>query len=424
MPGSQIPEQATPSKRAGRSSLATLQAHSRRLVTTPLDVPAILEQLSDLLKLATHAAPTMIFLYDSTSDQYTLRLAQGSVAQEESDSRFNLDSGIARWLGEHDHPLYLAEGQDQPPSPLNSLGMVLFIPLPGRWGVPEHKPGGWVALGPRPSGEPYSPDDTSFLAALVDQTALAIENSYLYGAIAEADQAKVEFIDFVAHELKQPMTSMQGYAKMLMMGIGGELSDTQNQFVQVITANVDRMGKLVNDLLEISRLEAGRVKLKLELLRPKEIVDEALTTIHAEIEAREHALEINTPEDLPMFRGDRDRLVQILVNLVSNACRYTPDGGTLCIDASGPDRAGVPPGHLLFSISDTGIGMSSEDLANLDKFFRADHDLVVSQPGTGLGVCIARHLVELHGGELRVESELEQGSTFSFTVPIARESEN
>jgi len=430
MASSQTPEQAAPSKQA-KGSPTTLQSHSGRPVSAPLDMPALLEQLTDLLGLITQAAPMMIFLHDPASNQYTRRQALGPVALEESEIGFGLDSGIARWLGAHDRPLYLTDSQDQPPPHPRTHeerqaleGMVLFIPLRGGWGVPEDRPGGWVALGPRPTGEPYNPDELHLMAALVDQTALTIENSHLHESIAELDQAKVEFIDFVAHELKQPMTAMQGYAKMLMMGIGGDLSDTQNQFAQVINANVNRMGKLVYDLLEISRLEAGRIKLKLEQLQPKEIVDEALATIHAEMEAREHSLQVRVPEGLPPCTGDRDRLVQILTYLLSNACMYTPDGGTICVSVSGPDRAAVPPGHLLFSISDTGIGMSSEDLANLDKFFRADHDLVVSQPGTGLGVSIARNLVKLHGGELTVESEPDQGSTFSFTVPIAPGNEN
>ena len=300
-------------------------------------------------------------------------------------------------------------------------GMVLLIPLRGGWGIPEHRPRGWVTLGPRPTGQPYSPDDLRLMVAIVDQAALAIENSYLHEGIAELDQAKVEFIDLVAHELKQPMTSMQGYAKMLMLGIGGELNETQNRFAQVISANVGRMGKLINDLLEISRLEAGRVKLKLQQLQPKEIVDEALSTIQADMEARHHSLELHLPDDLPPFTGDRSRLLQILTHLLGNACLYTPDGGTIGITVAGPDPAAVSPAHLHFSITDTGIGMSAEDLANLDKFFRADHDLVSSQPGTGLGLSIARGLVELHGGQLMVESEPDQGSTFIFTIPVAQD---
>ena len=165
-------------------------------------------------------------------------------------------------------------------------------------------------------------------------------------------------------------------------------------------------------------------KLKLEQLQPKEIVDGALATIHGEMESREHSLEVHIPKELPPFTGDRDRVLQILTHLLSNACLYTPDGGTIRIAVSGPDQATVPSEHLLFSISDTGIGMSAEELANLGKFFRADHDLVISQPGIGLGVSIARKLVELHGGVLTVESEVDRGSTFSFTVPIGPGSEN
>jgi signal transduction histidine kinase len=298
-------------------------------------------------------------------------------------------------------------------------GMVLFIPLRGEWGVPEGRSRGWVALGPRPEGEPYSPEDLRLMEALVDQAALTIENGYLLASVAELEQANIEFMDFVAHELKQPMTSMQGYAKMLTLGIGGELNEKQGQFVQVITANADRMGRMVNNLLEISRLEAGRTTVKPEQLQPQEIVDQAVATIHAEMEAREHSLEVHLPDDLPPISAERDRLLQIMGYLLSNACIYTPHGGTIRISASGPNPAPGPPAHVLFSISDTGIGISTEDLARLDKFFRADHDLVVSQPGTGLGISIARGLIELHGGELTIESEPEKGSTFSFTVPIA-----
>jgi signal transduction histidine kinase len=241
--------------------------------------------------------------------------------------------------------------------------------------------------------------------------------------IDQINRAKLEFIDFVAHELKQPMTSIQGYAKMLIMGIGGELGDTHKQFVEVINSNADRMGKLVNDLLEISRLEAGRTKLNLRQVQLQEVVNETIADARIEIEARHHTLQVAVPDDLPPVLGDRERLVQILTNLLSNATRYTPDGGTIRVAVDGRDDPGVPPGHLCVRVSDTGIGISSQDLANLEeKFFRADHDLVQQQPGTGLGVSIARNLVELHGGELVIESQVAQGSTFRFTLPIAAES--
>ncbi len=404
---------------------ANPQPYSRGLAGTSLDLPALLEQLADLLGPITGSAPMMVFLIDPASNRYTPRYTRDLAVQ--ATAGCGLDSKIARRLGAHDQPLHLVDGQDgAPSSPLTDEdmqaleGMVLFMPLRGEWGVPEGRPRGWVALGPRPAGEPYSSDDLHLMAALADQAALTIENSYLLASVAELEQANIEFLDFVAHELKQPMTSMQGYAKMLTLGIGGEMNERQGQFLQVITANVDRMGKMVNDLLEISRLEAGRTTLKPERLQPKEVVDQALDTIQADVEARGHALEVQVPGDLPPVTVDRDRLLQILNYLLSNACMYTPNGGTIRVSASEPDPAAGPPGHLQFSIRDTGIGISAEDLARLGKFFRADHDLVVSQPGTGLGIAIARGLIELHGGELTIESEPDRGSTFSFSVPIAQ----
>ena len=402
------------------------QPGSRSLVPARLDLPALWERLADLLGTITGSAPMAVFCYDPASNEYTLRLARGTAAQAEPG--LSLDSSIARRLGAHDQPLYLIGGEDRTDShalddeDLHVLeGMVLFVPLRGEWGVPEDRPRGWVALGPRPTGEPYSPQDLRLMAALVDHAALTIENQQLQESVAELKQSGVEFMDFVAHELKQPMTSVKGYAKMLTLGIGGELNETQSQFVQVITSNVDRMGKLVDDLLEISRMEAGRIKLAPGQLQPGEILDQALTAIKPEAEAREHTVEVNVPGDLPPVTGDRNRLLQILGYLLSNACRYTPDGGTIRASVSEADPAAASPGYLLFSISDTGIGISSEDLGRLDKFYRANHDLVIAQPGLGLGIAIARGLIALHGGELTIESELDRGSTFSFTVPVARD---
>jgi signal transduction histidine kinase len=228
--------------------------------------------------------------------------------------------------------------------------------------------------------------------------------------------AKLEFMNFVAHELKQPMTAIQGYARMLTLGIGGEMSDTQTEFVRVINTNVERMGRLVNDLLEISRLEAQRIELKMADVHLREVVEEILNDARPELKARNHSLEVEIPDSLRPVAGDRERLIQILNHLVSNACRYTPDGGTLRITAEESNRGN----ELLISIFDTGIGMSPQEVARLgEKFFRGSHDLVQTQPGNGLGVPICQHLVALHGGTFLVESEPGKGSSFRFTLPAA-----
>jgi signal transduction histidine kinase len=420
-------------RRLGRQPVdyrQALQSFSRELVTVPLELSAILERLIDQIVPVSHSAPIVVFLYDPGSGRYVVQQAKGFAVPEGQDISFGRDSGLAQWLGQQAGPICLLDNQTQVPllklstgeqSLLQTLGLVLFLPL---WGQTQannaHDPlAGWVALGPQPSGKPYRPGDLSFLAALVDQTALAIENARLYASIQDANEARSDFIDFVAHELKQPMTAMQGYAKMMTMGIGGQLTEVQQGFVQVITANVDRMSKLVNDLLEISRLEAGRTKLKLAPIYLEKVVEETIAKAHTEIDARRHALSVEIADDLPPVMGDYDRLVQIVTNLVSNACKYTPDGGSIQVSVRGGSGADVPPGYLVVSIRDSGIGMSSEELLHLGDFFRADHDLVRTQPGTGVGVSIARNLVELHGGEFMVESEPGLGSTFRFTVPIA-----
>jgi signal transduction histidine kinase len=263
-------------------------------------------------------------------------------------------------------------------------------------------------------------EEITLAQAAASYLAMAVENSDLARRLEQADQARTEFIDMVAHELKQPMTALQGYTKMLTMGIAGELNDRQKQFIEVIATSADRMGKLVNDLLEISRLEAGRTRLQSAPIDLKDVIEETVAAARGKIEARQHLLEVDVGRDLPPVLGDRQRLVQILTNLVSNAYRYTPNGGTIRIAAGEADQAGIPSGYLCVSVSDTGIGMSRGEVAKLgEKFFRGTHDLVRHQPGSGLGMCITRHLVLLHGSTLRIESEPDQGSTFSFTVPVA-----
>ncbi len=248
---------------------------------------------------------------------------------------------------------------------------------------------------------------------------LAAENLRLQAALHQAQEATEQFIDFVAHELKQPMTSLKGYTQMLIMGIAGDLTPLQRQFVDIIHANAGRMDKLVNDLLNVSRLEAGRIQLDLAPVKLKELLDGVLAGNYAEIEARHHTLEVDVAHDLPPVLADRERLAQIVGHLVRNASRYTPEGGRIRLAAAWQETAARPAGHVCILVVDSGIGLSAAEILRLgEKFFRAEHELVLRQPGNGLGLCITRHLVALHGSALVVESEPGRGSTFSFTLPV------
>lgn len=257
--------------------------------------------------------------------------------------------------------------------------------------------------------------DMDFITRLADHAAMAIQNARLYQQAQTANQAKTEFMSVASHELKIPMTSIKGYAKLLTLGAGGDLNARQREFLEIISANVDRMDRLVADLLDVSRIEAGRLRLEMGRVDLNEVIETVIQSVRAQIEAKRLTLTLDIPTTLPPVWGDHGRVVQILTNLISNAYKYTPDGGQIHIAVNGKSSR-----CLNISVSDTGVGISPEDQQKLfTKFFRADDPRVRDVPGTGLGLSITRSLVEIHGGEIWLQSEPDRGTTFTFTLPIA-----
>ncbi len=234
----------------------------------------------------------------------------------------------------------------------------------------------------------------------------------------EADRIKSEFVSTVSHELRTPMTSIKGYTDLLCLGAAGALSDNQRRFLNVIKSNADRLALLVNDLLDISRLDTGRIRLDLEPVNVGYIIGEVFKSLHQQIEEKGLVVNENVPDDLPAVKGDHDRVTQILLNLVTNACKYTLDGGQITVTARPVD------GMLQIDVTDTGIGIAEEERDKIfDRFYRADHPVVHDSGGTGLGLPIVKSFVELHGGNIWVTSEPGKGSTFSFTLPLVGDAE-
>jgi PAS domain S-box-containing protein len=234
----------------------------------------------------------------------------------------------------------------------------------------------------------------------------------------EVDRIKSEFVSTVSHELRTPMTSIKGYADLILMGMAGKLSPSQSQYVEVIKDNADRLSVLVNDLLDISRIETGKVELDLRSMDVGKVVQDVVNS-HLAGRIQHEAKTINASVEvvgtLPQVRGDVARVTQILTNLVDNAFNYTLEGGRIRVRAEAVD------GHVAVSVADTGIGISPEDLPKIfDRFYRADDDEVQRISGTGLGLAIVNSLVEMHGGVLEVNSKPGRGSIFSFTLPLAK----
>lgn len=256
----------------------------------------------------------------------------------------------------------------------------------------------------------FTDEARALVVRMADRAAIAIENARLYDAIRIANNAKSEFVGIVAHELKVPMQSISGYAELL--AITGTVSERQQMFINTIKSAVHRMKVLVSDLNDISRIETGQLRIEQGRVSAAECIQQALENTIPEIERRGHRFSLEIEAGLPSVWADKDRLVQVLINLFSNACKYTPDGGAITITARRDgDRAAL-------SVADTGVGMSPEQIAKLGtKFWRADNGL--QQPGTGLGFAITRHLIDLMGGTLTIESTEGQGTTVAFTLPLA-----
>lgn len=268
-----------------------------------------------------------------------------------------------------------------------------------------------------------SEDVLNFLIRLSDHASIAISNSQLYAAVQSANIAKSEFVSFVSHELKNPMTSIKGYTELLAAGAVGPINDMQSNFLSTIRSNVERMSTLVSDLADVSRIEAGRLRLNFKSVSLTEVVEEVTRSLKRQVEDKKQTITLQLAENLINVWADRDRLLQILTNLVSNANKYTPAEGQFSIHADVSDNIWDHSGakqvvHIW--VQDTGIGISPEDQKKIfQKFFRSEDPKTREAPGTGLGLNITKSLVEMMGGRIWFESEYRKGTTFHFTVPIA-----
>lgn len=268
-------------------------------------------------------------------------------------------------------------------------------------------------------------DTLEFLQRLGDHAAIAIANAQLYSAVQSANVAKSEFVSFVAHELKNPMTSIKGYTELLAAKAVGPVNDAQANFLAVIRSNIDRMNTLVSDLNDLSKIEAGRLRLEFAPIHLSEALQEVERSTRRQIEEKHQTLTINLPADLPPVWADRTRLVQVLVNLVSNAHKYTEPGGKITVGALRSknewDEQG-PAEVVHVWVQDTGLGIAPEDQPRIfQKFFRSEDPKTREVPGSGLGLNITRSLVEMQGGQIWFESEYRRGTTFHFTIPVAEQ---
>jgi len=251
----------------------------------------------------------------------------------------------------------------------------------------------------------FAQDDVETLTILAAQAAIAIENARLF--------QQSDLLSEVVHELRTPLTSIRGYSKMLLLAENID-QEKKLEFAETIHREAVRLGQMINDFLDLARLESGRTHIAQEPVNVTEVISETLAILQPQAAERQISIALEIPETLPTLIGDADRLKQVMVNLVSNAVKYNHEGGRVDIEVK------VGEDELNVAVRDTGRGITEEDLPHIfEKFYRVD-DPEQQTKGTGLGLSIAKHIVEVHGGTISVQSVWGQGSTFAFTLPLPK----
>jgi signal transduction histidine kinase/signal transduction protein with GAF and PtsI domain len=312
-------------------------------------------------------------------------------------------------------------GSDVPPVTrvrCQAMGIKSVVIAPMQW---EARAVGTIFVGRDHPGS-FSPKDIALLKTFADQAVIAIQNARLFREIQEksrqlevANQHKSEFLANMSHELRTPLNAIIGFSEVLRERLFGDLNDKQDDYLKDIHSSGRHLLSLINDILDLSKIEAGRMELEPSTFDLRSLMDNALTLVRERAQRHAILLGLDIASDIGDVTADERKLKQILVNLLTNAVKFTPDGGRVDVSAR-RDRD-----DIVIAVADTGIGIAPEDHeAVFEEFRQVGRSYTNKQEGTGLGLALTRKFVELHGGRIRLESVPGRGSTFTFTLPSRR----
>jgi GAF domain-containing protein len=399
-----------------------------RALSSILDLEAVLDTIVTRANQLAGTDGCSIYEYDEVTEAFRLRASSYADPRETESlgpigraTPIPKGQGVVSRAAARREPVQVpdiaVEGAYESPirEPLLQAGYraVLTVPL-----ILEDEVIGALGVSRKTSGE-FAPEIVRLLTTFATQSALAIQNARLFREIEQksreleaASQHKSEFLANMSHELRTPLNAIIGFSEVLTERMFGELNDKQEEYLKDIHASGQHLLSLINDILDLSKIEAGRMELELKDFDLPQAIGNAVTLVRERAGRRGIALHQAVDQRLGQIRGDERKVKQVVLNLLSNALKFTPEGGRVDVQAT------VVDGMAEVSVTDTGVGIAPEDQEAVFEEFRQVGTADKKVEGTGLGLTLSRKFIELHGGRIWVQSEVGRGSTFTFTLPF------
>lgn len=414
----QIEEEQTRRERVLVGQLSALNDLMRLSMSATLDLPQILQTIAERSRLALDANVSFLVLFATPGEAIASWATSGWLGDSSPGTE---EHPLINQVTTTGQPVLIADTANHPEatcSPLDNQDFKTLVGVPLRLGE--------TTLGALCAGRrvvrPFTLADADLLITIGQHAVLAIRNARLYQSeretvaqLRQLEQLKSDFLSTVSHELKTPLTAIKT-AIGLLLESKADRSSTEERLLRNMQRNEERLAALVSDLLDMARLESGQMTLSQQTLDVSEIVQEAVNILRPLAEAKQQQIVADLPGNPLLVWADRRRLEQVLVNLLANAVKFAPQKGQVRVTVSPLPVRSPAPSLFCISVSDNGPGIPPEEQAHIfDRFYRGSERRT---GGTGLGLSIAKSLVELHGGQLWVESAVGTGSTFRFTLPI------
>jgi signal transduction histidine kinase len=395
-----------------------------RAVSSTLDLETV---LSTIVSRAIQLSGTdggSVYEYDEATEEFSLRASRGlpdGYIEQVRDTRPRKGDGAVGRVAQTREPVQIVDISDATAYESRVRNILLQMGLRALLAVPliaeDHLVGALIVMRKRTGS--FADEEVALLQTFATQSALAIQNARLFREIEDksrqlevASQHKSEFLANMSHELRTPLNAIIGFSEVLSEKMFGELNEKQEEYSKDIHASGQHLLSLINDILDLSKIEAGRMELELSDFDLPTAIDNAVMLVRERAGRRNLTLHRDVDGAVGQVRADERKVRQVVLNLLSNAIKFTPEGGRIEIRATPQD------GLVEVSVSDTGVGIAPEDQEAVFEEFRQVGTADKKVEGTGLGLTLCRKFVELHGGRIWVKSEVGAGSTFTFTIPV------